>query len=606
MAELVVRGGTVVDAGGSRRVDVLVADGVIRAVEADLDVPAGAQVLDADGCLVAPGLVDLHTHLRQPGREEAETVETGARAAALGGYTAIVAMPNTEPTIDSAGVAREVLELGRTAAAEVAVAGAITVGRAGERLAPMAELAALGVRLFTDDGAGVQDGGLMRRALDYAAGLRAQGTPVVLAQHCEDERLAARRLDARGRVVQPARHPRASRPRPRRRWSPATSPSSGSPAARCTSSTCRPPARSSSSAPPRPRGWPSPPRPRRTTSPSPTASSPGYDPVFKVNPPLRTDDDVAAIKAGLVDRTIDAIATDHAPHAPEMKDRPFDQAPPGMLGLETALAVALTELPLPPERVLALLSWQPAMIAGLAAGTARWAGLADRPRRPRRARRRRQPVRRRSRRHLDRRRRPAGQPQPEHAVRRPGAHAAASATPSCGASRSSSTRDGPAMSRPAAHCWCSPTARSSRARRPASCGRSSTGEVVFNTALSGYQEVVTDPSYAGQVVAFTYPHIGNYGTNAADDEAPRPFCRGVVVRDLTAEPSNWRATEGLEAFLVRHDVPAVTGIDTRRLTRHLRDRGRDAVRVRDGRSKPSSGRPRRRPSRPTGTTSSPA
>jgi carbamoyl-phosphate synthase small subunit len=101
----------------------------------------------------------------------------------------------------------------------------------------------------------------------------------------------------------------------------------------------------------------------------------------------------------------------------------------------------------------------------------------------------------------------------------------------------------------------------------------STGEVVFNTALSGYQEVVTDPSYAGQVVAFTYPHIGNYGTNAVDDEAPRPFCRGVVVRDLTTEPSNWRATEGLEAFLVRHDVPAVTGIDTRRLTRHLRDRG---------------------------------
>ncbi|HEY1734087.1 MAG TPA: amidohydrolase family protein, partial [Acidimicrobiales bacterium] len=190
MAELVVRGGTVVDADGSRRADVLITDGVIRMVEADMDVPSGASVLDADGCLVAPGLVDLHTHLRQPGREEAETVETGTRAAALGGYTAVVAMPNTEPTIDSAGVAREVLELGRTATAEVAVAGAITVGRAGERLAPMAELAALGVRLFTDDGAGVQDGGLMRRALDYAAGLRAQGTPVVLAQHCEDERLA--------------------------------------------------------------------------------------------------------------------------------------------------------------------------------------------------------------------------------------------------------------------------------------------------------------------------------------------------------------------------------------------------------------------------------
>jgi len=104
-------------------------------------------------------------------------------------------------------------------------------------------------------------------------------------------------------------------------------------------------------------------------------------------------------------------------------------------------------------------------------------------------------------------------------------------------------------------------------------GGVATGEIVFNTALSGYQEVVTDPSYAGQVVAFTYPHIGNYGTNAADDEAPRPFCRGVVVRELTDQPSSWRAEEGFETFLARHGLPAVTGIDTRRLTRHLRDRG---------------------------------
>jgi carbamoyl-phosphate synthase small subunit len=100
-----------------------------------------------------------------------------------------------------------------------------------------------------------------------------------------------------------------------------------------------------------------------------------------------------------------------------------------------------------------------------------------------------------------------------------------------------------------------------------------TGELVFNTALSGYQEVVTDPSYAGQVIAFTYPHIGNYGTNPADDESRRPFCDGVVTRDLVAEPSNWRSTEGFEAFLVRHGVPALTGVDTRRLTRHLRDEG---------------------------------
>ena len=101
----------------------------------------------------------------------------------------------------------------------------------------------------------------------------------------------------------------------------------------------------------------------------------------------------------------------------------------------------------------------------------------------------------------------------------------------------------------------------------------STGEIVFNTALSGYQEVVTDPSYAGQVIAFTYPHIGNYGTTAADDEARRPFCEGIVVRDLTDRPSSWRASGSLEALLVRHGVPAITGVDTRRLTRHLRDHG---------------------------------
>ena len=183
---VVVRGGTLVDQRGMRTADVLVAGSTIEAVGPDLPVPPGTLVLDAGGCLVGPGLVDLHTHLRQPGREEAETVETGARAAALGGYTAVVAMPNTEPAIDNAGTAREVLELGRSATTEVAVAGAITVGRRGERLAPMAELAALGVRLFTDDGTGVQDGGLMRRALDYARGLG-----VTLAQHCEDENLAA-------------------------------------------------------------------------------------------------------------------------------------------------------------------------------------------------------------------------------------------------------------------------------------------------------------------------------------------------------------------------------------------------------------------------------
>ena len=100
-----------------------------------------------------------------------------------------------------------------------------------------------------------------------------------------------------------------------------------------------------------------------------------------------------------------------------------------------------------------------------------------------------------------------------------------------------------------------------------------TGEVVFNTALSGYQEIVTDPSYAGQIITFTYPHIGNYGTNADDDESRRPFCRGVIVRELAQRPSNWRSTVDLGTWLDAHGVPGITGIDTRRLTRHLRDAG---------------------------------
>ena len=137
--------------GGRRRADVVVSDGAIAVVGADLDADV---VLDAAGCVVAPGLVDLHTHLRQPGREEAETVETGSRAAALGGFTAVVAMPNTEPAIDDASSVRELHALARTALCDVEVAGAITVGRAGERLTPMAEMAELGVRLFTDDGDG--------------------------------------------------------------------------------------------------------------------------------------------------------------------------------------------------------------------------------------------------------------------------------------------------------------------------------------------------------------------------------------------------------------------------------------------------------------------
>ena len=154
---IVIKGGRVIDATGERTADVVIDDaGRIAAVGADLSAD---RTLDAGGCVVAPGLVDLHAHLRQPGQEEAETIETGARAAALGGYTCILAMPNTVPAVDHAGIVREVLELGRTAPCDVHTSGAITVGRAGEQLAPLGEMADLGVRLFTDDGAGVQTPG---------------------------------------------------------------------------------------------------------------------------------------------------------------------------------------------------------------------------------------------------------------------------------------------------------------------------------------------------------------------------------------------------------------------------------------------------------------
>jgi dihydroorotase len=253
-----------------------------------------------------------------------------------------------------------VLELGRDARlCDVHVAGAITVDRAGERLAPIAEMADLGVRLFTDDGRGVQDARLMRRALEYARGLG-----VTLAQHCEDEAVAAG-----GHMHEGAWSSRLGIP--------------GQPAeaeelmvqrdlalARLTGARVHFQHLSTRGSVELVR------RARADGLPVSAEATPhhftltdavcaSYDATYKVNPPLRPDDDVAAVRAGLADGALDAIATDHAPHAPHLKELPFDEAPPGMLGLETALALALTELGLPLEQLLALLSWQPAAIAGL-------------------------------------------------------------------------------------------------------------------------------------------------------------------------------------------------------------------------------------------------
>jgi len=356
---VVIRGGLVVDATGERPADVLVEGDTVHAVEASIDPPSGATVLDAAGCVVAPGLVDLHTHLRQPGREEAETVESGARAAALGGFTAVVAMPNTDPPLDTASAVREVLELGLTAACDVRVAGAITKGRKGRELAPLGEMADLGVHLFTDDGDGVQDARLMRRALEYASALG-----VTLAQHCQDDVLAAGGhmhegewssrlgipgMPAEAEELMVARDISLVRLTGGRVHFLHLSTAGAVAAVRAAKAEGLPVSAEAT--------------PHHFTLTDAAVAS--YDTVFKVNPPLRTPADVEAVKAGLGDGTIEAIATDHAPHAAEDKDVPFDQARPGMLGLETALALALTELDLPLAQVLALLSWNPARIAGL-------------------------------------------------------------------------------------------------------------------------------------------------------------------------------------------------------------------------------------------------
>ncbi|MFZ8999457.1 MAG: amidohydrolase family protein, partial [Ilumatobacteraceae bacterium] len=183
--KILITGGTVIDATGERPGDVRVADGRVVEVGVGLTPAVDEDLIDARGRIVCPGFVDLHTHLREPGREEAETIETGSRAAAKGGYTCVVAMPNTDPTQDSVSVVEFVRRRGEAAGlCDVRPSGSITIGRQGEQLSPLAELAAAGVHLFTDDGDGVQDPLLMRRALEYAADLG-----VVLAQHCEVRRL---------------------------------------------------------------------------------------------------------------------------------------------------------------------------------------------------------------------------------------------------------------------------------------------------------------------------------------------------------------------------------------------------------------------------------
>jgi dihydroorotase len=354
---IVLRGGRIVDSRGESVSDVAIEDGIVVEVGRGID---GTDVVDAGGCVIAPGFVDLHTHLREPGREEAETIETGSRAGAKGGYTALVAMPNTDPPHDSVAVVDFVREQGRRAGlVEVVPSGCITLGRKGEALAPMAELAAAGVRIFTDDGNGVQDELLMRRAMEYARGLG-----VTLAQHCEVVSLTKGAVmnecqccttlglpgwPAIAEELMVYRDIELSRLTGARIHLLHLSTSRSVDLVRAAKRDGLPVTAEVT--------------PHHLSLDESRLAT--FDTVYKVNPPLRSPADIAALRAGVVDGTIDAIATDHAPHPRRDKELSLDLAPPGMLGLETALGVAIGALEIGLPQLVRLMSINPARIAGV-------------------------------------------------------------------------------------------------------------------------------------------------------------------------------------------------------------------------------------------------
>jgi dihydroorotase len=362
--------------GGQPR-DVLVKDGVVA--EIGKVSRKGAEVVDADGLVLLPGLVDLHTHLREPGREDAETVESGSRAAALGGYTAVCAMANTSPVADTAGVVEQVWRLGREAGlVDVRPIGAVTVGLAGEHLAELGAMAdsAAAVRMFSDDGFCVSDPRLMRRALEYVKAFDG-----VIAQHAEEPRLTAG-----GQMHEGVTSARLGMPG----W-PAVAEEAiiardvllaehvGARLHVCHVSTAggveilRWAKRRLADGPGAVTAEVTPHHLALTD-----ARADGYDPVFKVNPPLRTEADVAALRSALVEGVIDAVATDHAPHAVQDKECEWAYARPGMLGLETALSIVVGTL-------LDELGWD-GVAERMSRAPARIAGLADHGRDPARGR----------------------------------------------------------------------------------------------------------------------------------------------------------------------------------------------------------------------------
>jgi dihydroorotase len=365
--EILFRGARLVDPASEHDAvtNVLVGDGKVLEVGSDVERP-GADQADCAGLILAPGLVDLHTHLREPGHEHKETVETGTRAAAAGGFTAVAAMANTSPVADHAAIVHLVRDRAtRAGLCDVFPVGAVTKGLEGESLAELGEMAEAGVRLFSDDGRCVPSARILRNALVYARAFEG----VTIAEHCEDaslsegtqmhEGLHSSSLGLRGQPAE-AEEIVVARDLTIARLT-------GGRLHRCHLSSARAVELV---------------RRAKAEGVAVTAEvTPHhlvftdedlrtYDTNLKVNPPLRTHEDREGLRAGVADGTIDVIATDHAPHAVEEKESEFDQAPPGTIGLETALGVVLTELVatglITMARAIDALSVAPARILGAA------------------------------------------------------------------------------------------------------------------------------------------------------------------------------------------------------------------------------------------------